>query len=234
MDCGLPGSSVHGDSPGKNTGVCCHALLQGIFPTQRSNSGLPYHRWILYHLSHQGNPRILEWVAYPFSRGNFPTQESNQGLLHCRWIYYQLSYPESPGQMNSRTPYDPQTNCNMQLTLIQGCCKLSWIVILFLWGGKAGRGKKKNVVTIEANTKTVSMPAGSTKQMLWKTQLGACFTEASWKQCQSLCDYFTVPTGTDGKVPRALPAFSEAFHGACFSLPGGNNQRRINTAACTG
>ena len=36
MDCSLPGSSVHGDSPGKNTGVGCHALLQGIFPTQVS------------------------------------------------------------------------------------------------------------------------------------------------------------------------------------------------------
>ena len=40
MDCRLPGSSVHGDSPGKNTGVDCHALLQGIFPTQGSNSGI--------------------------------------------------------------------------------------------------------------------------------------------------------------------------------------------------
>ena len=40
MDCSLPGSSVHGDSPGKNTGVGCHALLQGIFPTQESNPGL--------------------------------------------------------------------------------------------------------------------------------------------------------------------------------------------------
>ena len=33
-DCGPPSSSVHGDSPGKNTGVGCHALLQGILPTQ--------------------------------------------------------------------------------------------------------------------------------------------------------------------------------------------------------
>ena len=39
-----PGSFVHGDSPGKNTGAGCHALLQGIFPTQGSNSGLPYCR----------------------------------------------------------------------------------------------------------------------------------------------------------------------------------------------
>ena len=47
MDCSPPGSSVLGDSPGKNTGVGCHALLQGIFPTQGSNPGLPHFRWIL-------------------------------------------------------------------------------------------------------------------------------------------------------------------------------------------
>ena len=38
-DCSLPGSSVHRDSPGKNTGVSCHFLLQGIFLTQGSNPG---------------------------------------------------------------------------------------------------------------------------------------------------------------------------------------------------
>ena len=70
MDCSLPGSSVHGDSPGKHTGVGCHALLQGIFPTQGSNPGLSHCRLILCCLSHQGSPRILEWVAYPFSRGS--------------------------------------------------------------------------------------------------------------------------------------------------------------------
>ena len=48
MDCTLPGSSVHGDFPGKNTGVSCHALLQGIFPIQGSNPGLPLCRQILY------------------------------------------------------------------------------------------------------------------------------------------------------------------------------------------
>ena len=131
MDCCSLGSSVHGDSPGKNTGVGCHSLLQGIFPTQGLNPGLlelqmdsvaqlaknppamqetpirflgwegllekgkathsrfwpgEFHElyrvaksqtWLsyfhftslLYHLSHEGSPRILEWVAYPFSRG---------------------------------------------------------------------------------------------------------------------------------------------------------------------
>ena len=60
MNCDPPGSSVHGDSAGKNTGVDCHALLQGIFPTQGLNPGLPYCRQILYRLKHQGSPRILE------------------------------------------------------------------------------------------------------------------------------------------------------------------------------
>ena len=38
-----------------------------MFPTQGSNPGLPHCRQILYQLSHKGSPRILEWVAYPFS-----------------------------------------------------------------------------------------------------------------------------------------------------------------------
>ena len=41
-----------GDSPGLNTGVDCHSLLQGIFPTQGLNLGLPYCRQSLYPLSH--------------------------------------------------------------------------------------------------------------------------------------------------------------------------------------
>ena len=50
IDCCLPGSSLHGDSLGKNTGVGCHALHQGIFPTQRSNAcllHLLHCRWVL-------------------------------------------------------------------------------------------------------------------------------------------------------------------------------------------
>ena len=55
------------NSPGQNTGVGSHSLLQGTFPTQGSSPGLLHCRQIVYHLSHQGSPRILEWVAYPFS-----------------------------------------------------------------------------------------------------------------------------------------------------------------------
>ena len=60
MDYSPPGSSVHVDSPGQNSGVGCHSLLQRIFPTQGSNPGLPHCRQILDHLSHQGSPILGE------------------------------------------------------------------------------------------------------------------------------------------------------------------------------
>ena len=77
--------------PSKNTGVGCHFFLQGIFPSQRSNLGLLYYRWILYQLSHQGSPTYskLDWfpVSYPSpplqaEKGTLPwagsTQRSNR------------------------------------------------------------------------------------------------------------------------------------------------------------
>ena len=59
--------TVHGTL---HTGVGNLSLLQGILPTQGSNPCLPHCRQILYQLSYKGNPRILEWVAYPFSSGS--------------------------------------------------------------------------------------------------------------------------------------------------------------------
>ena len=78
-----------GSFPGQNNGVGSLSLLQGIFPTQGSNPGLPYCRWILYQLSHKGSPSLslLQWI--------FPTQKLNRGLLHCKQILYQLSYQRS-------------------------------------------------------------------------------------------------------------------------------------------
>ena len=69
------------NSPDQNTGVGSLSLLQGIFPTQGLNPGLPYCRQILYQLSHQGSPRILEWVAYPFSSGS--SWPRNQTGVSC-------------------------------------------------------------------------------------------------------------------------------------------------------
>ena len=95
LDCSPPGSSVHGDSPGKNIGMGCHALHQGIFPTQRSNPGPQHCRRILYHLSHQRSPKNTGMGKLSLLQGNFVTQELNRGLLHCRQIHYLLSYPGS-------------------------------------------------------------------------------------------------------------------------------------------
>ena len=69
------------NSPGQNTGVSSLSLLQGIFPTQGSNPGLPQCRRILYQLSHKGSPRILEWVTYHFSSRS--SQPRNQTRVFC-------------------------------------------------------------------------------------------------------------------------------------------------------
>ena len=74
------------NSLGQNTGVVSLSLLQGIFPTQGSNPGLPHCRWILYQLSHQGSPRILEWVAYPFSsRSSGPRNQTGVSWIAGRF-----------------------------------------------------------------------------------------------------------------------------------------------------
>ena len=69
------------NSPGQNTGVGSLSLLQRIFLTEGLNPGLPACRRILYQLSHKGNPRILEWVANPFSSRS--SQPRNQTRLSC-------------------------------------------------------------------------------------------------------------------------------------------------------
>ena len=68
-------------SPGKNTGMGSLSLFQGIFPAQGSNPGFPHCRWILYQLSHKESPRILEWVAYPFSSGS--SWPRNRARVSC-------------------------------------------------------------------------------------------------------------------------------------------------------
>ena len=94
------------DSPGKNTGVGFHALLQGIFPTQRLNPGFPHCTQILYPLNHQGSPRILERVADPFSRGSFrPRNRSGVSCIAGRF-FINWATREGPGdlQYTENTP----------------------------------------------------------------------------------------------------------------------------------
>ena len=66
-------------------GLYSLALLRGIFPTQGSNPSLRHHMRIPYQLSHKESPRILAWVAYPFSSES-SWLEISEGLLNCRRI----------------------------------------------------------------------------------------------------------------------------------------------------
>ena len=83
------------NSLGQNPAVRSLSLLQGIFPTQGSNPGLPHCGQILYHLSHKGSPRILEWVVCPFSSRS--SQPRNRTEVSCiAGGFYQLSYQGNP------------------------------------------------------------------------------------------------------------------------------------------
>ena len=70
------------------------SLLQGIFPTQGSNPGLPHCWQILYQLSHKGSPRILEWIVYPFFSGS--SQPRNQTGVSCIAGRFFTNYQGSP------------------------------------------------------------------------------------------------------------------------------------------
>ena len=91
--CNLPGSSVHGDSPGKNTGVGCHALLPRGLPNSGIKPRSPALQVDSLQFEPPGNPMNTEVGSLSLLQGIFPTQESNWGRLHSRRIlYYQLSY----------------------------------------------------------------------------------------------------------------------------------------------
>ena len=73
--------------PGKNTGVGCLALLQGTFPTQGSNPGLPHWEWIRYRLSYQGSPSYLLLCLYYFTV-SYPSYFSNYMINSLRQESY--------------------------------------------------------------------------------------------------------------------------------------------------
>ena len=75
------------NSPGQNAGVGSRSLLQGIFPTQESNPGLPHCRQILYQLNPKGSPTIMEWVAWPFSsRSSRPRNRTGVSCIAGRFF----------------------------------------------------------------------------------------------------------------------------------------------------
>ena len=109
--CSLDSLWPHGlyspwNSLGQNTGVGSLSLLQGIFPTQGWNPGLLHCRQILYQLSHQGSPRILAWVAYPFSSGSsWPRNRSEVSCIAGRFFTTKLSRKPSHGNRNDNKKF---------------------------------------------------------------------------------------------------------------------------------
>ena len=75
MACSLPGSSIHGIFQARSTGVGCHFLLQVIFPTQGSNSGLPHHRQMLLISELPGKPLYADYIMQ-----NAGLDESQAGI----------------------------------------------------------------------------------------------------------------------------------------------------------
>ena len=136
MDCSSPGSSVQGIFLGKNTEVGCHSLLLGIFVTQGLNPGLPHYRRILYYLSHQRSPRILEGVAIPFSRGSSRPRDqthvscvSSIGRILYHWATWESPLVSQPGIK----PMSPALKMQSQLLDHQGSpMESNWIKINIL------------------------------------------------------------------------------------------------------
>ena len=84
------------NSPDQNTGEGCHVLLQGIFPDQGWNPGLPHCRWILLPPESPGKPKNTGVGSLSLLQGIFPIQGLKPGLPHCRQSLYQLSHKGSP------------------------------------------------------------------------------------------------------------------------------------------
>ena len=111
------------NSPDQNTRVGSHSLLQRILPNQGSNPGLLHCRQILYQMTHQGSPRILEWVTYPFSiKSSWPknwTRESNQnvGVFFTSWATRESLILVKPFEM-------PLQSCICQMSIGHVCMSL--------------------------------------------------------------------------------------------------------------
>ena len=109
MDCSPPGSSVHDDSPGKNTGLGCQAFLQGIFPTQELNPGLPHCRWIRYHLRHQGAHEYWNGYLIP-SPGHLPDPVIKPGSPALQADSLPAELQGSPRAQDSEFQFPPLEN----------------------------------------------------------------------------------------------------------------------------
>ena len=108
------------NSPGQNTGMGSLSLLQGIFPTQRSNPGRFFTSWA------KRKPKNTGVGSLSLLQQIFLTQESNQVLLYCRWILYQLSYQGSPaGKRCVNSRLGTGRRCSPAVSTLNQFCNLN-------------------------------------------------------------------------------------------------------------
>ena len=108
------------NSPGQNTGASSLSVLQGIFPTQGSNPGLPHCRWIPYQVSQKASPRILEWVDFPFSRGaSWPRNQTAVSCISGGFILCQIVDKLSNYSIKNQEKL-------LTISLIKNCLLMVW------------------------------------------------------------------------------------------------------------
>ena len=161
MDCRLPSSSDHGDSPGKNTGVGCHALFQGIFPTRGLNPGLPHCRRIPCCLRDQGRKRLRDYCVWKFPLEHIRYKEGapggscgKQSTCNAGDLALILESGRSPGERNG---YLLQSSC-----LENSMDRQAW------W--TKSMGVTKNWTRLSVNTYPPPQhPHTNTRSWLWPT-----------------------------------------------------------------
>ena len=113
---------------------------RGIFPTQGSNPGLPYCRWILYHLSHQWSPRTLEWVAYPFA--NESSHSRNWTGVSCIAGRFFTNWAIREVYLNEELKYTLERAYIKYLVCSSFLLRIPWalpLLCVFLAGGRRVR-----------------------------------------------------------------------------------------------
>ena len=144
----------------------CHALLQGISPTQGSNPGLPHCRQILYCLSYQGSPKILEWVAYPFSRFSWPRNPTGVSCIAGGFCAIWAT-PEA---------------------LVQEYIFLKSTLILF---GRKQRGYSSSSPFVDRETEAQNVQPQVTQRFLaWGADIGTTSIRIAEQSCWWLCSSF--------------------------------------------
>ena len=188
-------------SPGQNTGVGSHSLLQRIFPTHRSNPGLPHCRRILYQLSHKGSPMTLR-VTFN-TKSYYLTLSCNtgthSGTIKKRREVLLLCISQSPHWMNASSWPRKQTHSPVSTAFL-------WLSVLLapgLWCSGAISGQEAEG---HVSSKTTKYGLGEVESFLFLSYSfhfpGSIVIVLSW----DFCKYFLQVTAVAYKKTKTAGA----------------------------